>query len=504
MDVADLLELQAALQREGVVEAASDEEAALGVDKAAGEVFDLLTVRQTGLDDLSGPQQLGSQALGLGLAQTALGVGQTEREEVEGAQLHHIGLGRRHSDLRAGIGVEDVVRCAGDGAAHHIDDGQHRDAPALGEAESRQRITGLTRLADDDDEVLGVEDRVTVAELTGDVHLGMDAGQPLDGGLAHHTGVHGRAAGYEVDVPDLPQPLVGQLRETEVGHTVLHTGADGGGDGGGLLVDLLEHEVGIAALLRSLLVPAGGQHFPLHRLAKGIIEPDAVGLDHRHVALLEDVGGHEVLALAPAHDEGAFLLDGVDGVRLGPEQHAQRIAAAHHPQRLPQSRQRACLGLGAAEIVDEPDQHLGVRLALKGDALGHQVGLQGAVILDDAIVDDAHTGGGVGMAVHIAGFAVGGPAGVSDAAEALGQALCLQLAAEHFQPSLALDDVDAALQRQRNACGVIPTIFQLFQPVQQHFLRTALSRITYDATHTKHLHADSPARTRTAAVSLLR
>ena len=108
------------------------------------------------------------------------------------------------------------------------------------------------------------------------------------------------------------------------------------------------------------------------------------------------------------------------------------------------------------------------------------------------------------MAVDVAGFAVGGPAGVSDAAEALGQALCLQLAAEHFQPSLALDNVDAALQRQRNACGVIPTIFQLFQPVQQHFLRTTLSRITYDATHTKHLHADSPARTRTAAVSLLR
>jgi len=52
VDVADLLELQAALQREGVVEAASDEEAALGVDKAAGEVFDLLTVCQTGLDDL--------------------------------------------------------------------------------------------------------------------------------------------------------------------------------------------------------------------------------------------------------------------------------------------------------------------------------------------------------------------------------------------------------------------------------------------------------------------
>ena len=108
------------------------------------------------------------------------------------------------------------------------------------------------------------------------------------------------------------------------------------------------------------------------------------------------------------------------------------------------------------------------------------------------------------MAVDVAGLAMGGPAGVSDAAEALGQIFCLQLAAEHFQPPLALDDVDAAFQRQRDAGGVIAAVFQLFQTVQQHFLGAALTRITYDATHTKHLHADSPARTHTAAVSLLR
>ena len=264
-------------------------------------------------------------------------------------------------------------------------------------------------------------------------------------------------------------------------------------------MDLFQHEVGVAALLSGFFVPIGGQHFPLHRLAEGVVEPDAVGLDHRHVALLEDavaagvleqgrnIGGHEVLALAPAHDEGALLLDSVDGVRLFPEQHAQRIAAPHHRQRLPQGCQRALLGLGAAEVVDELDQHFGVRLALKGDALGH----------------DAHARGGVGMAVDVAGLAVGGPAGVSDAAEALGQVFCLQLAAEHFQPPLALDDVDAAFQRQRDAGGVIAAVFQLFQTVQQHFLGAALTRITYDATHTKHLHADSTARTHTAAVSLL-
>ena len=77
-------------------------------------------------------------------------------------------------------------------------------------------------------------------------------------------------------------------------------------------MDLFQHEVGVAALLSGFFVPVGGQHFPLHRLAEGVVEPDAVGLDHRHVPLFEDavaagvleqgrnIGGHEVLALAPS------------------------------------------------------------------------------------------------------------------------------------------------------------------------------------------------------------
>ena len=48
VDIADLLQLEAALQREGVIESAPDKEAALGVDKAAGEVLDLLAVMPAG------------------------------------------------------------------------------------------------------------------------------------------------------------------------------------------------------------------------------------------------------------------------------------------------------------------------------------------------------------------------------------------------------------------------------------------------------------------------
>ena len=40
-----------------------------------------------------------------------------------------------------------------------------------------------------------------------------------------------------------------------------------------------------------------------------------------------------------------------------------------------------------------------------------------------------------------------------------------------------------------------PRYSSFLQTIQQHILCAALSSITYDAAHTKHLHTDSPART---------
>ena len=70
VDIADFLQLQAALQRERIVEPAADEEAALRVDETAGQILDLLTIGQAGLDDLPGPEQLCRQAADLGIGLT--------------------------------------------------------------------------------------------------------------------------------------------------------------------------------------------------------------------------------------------------------------------------------------------------------------------------------------------------------------------------------------------------------------------------------------------------
>ena len=302
--------------------------------------------------------------------------------------------------------------------------------------------------------------------------------------------------------PDAAEPLIRQLRDAQVGHAILHAGADRRRDGRGLLIDLLEHEVGVAALFGRFLIPVRGQALALHGLPKGVVEPDALGRHDSQVAFFQhavipgvleqgrDIRGHKVFALAPAHDEGALFFHGEDGVREILEQHGQRIAAPHHAQRLVQGLQR----LAMVAAVNEFDQYLGVRLTLKRVPPGGQPLLESTVIFNDAIVDDAHPRGRVRVAVHIAGFPVGRPPGVPDAAGALREGLYGQFLAQGIQPALALDNADAALLGQCHTRRIIPAVLQFLQTIQQHILCAALSNITYDAAHTKHLHTDSPAQ----------
>ena len=123
-------------------------------------------------------------------------------------------------------------------------------------------------------------------------------------------------------------------------------------------------------------------------------------------------------------------------------------------------------------------------------ALCSQPLLEQPVIFNDAVVHDAHTRRGMRMAVHIAGLAMGSPPGVADAAEALCQLLRCQLFPQGCEPPLAFYYADPSVQRKRHTGGIISAILQLFQPIQQHILCIALTDITNDAAHTKHLHTD--------------
>ena len=106
------------------------------------------------------------------------------------------------------------------------------------------------------------------------------------------------------------------------------------------------------------------------------------------------------------------------------------------------------------------------------------------------------------MAVHVAGLAVGRPAGMTDATAALGQRQLFQLTAQGGKPPLAFDHADTVPLGKCHTGRIVPAVLQLFQAVQQHLLGAAHANITYNATHTKYLQTDCGAPKCAAAQSV--
>ena len=128
--------------------------------------------------------------------------------------------------------------------------------------------------------------------------------------------------------------------------------------------------------------------------------------------------------------------------------------------------------------------HLGVRLADKAAALSFQMGAQGLMVFDNAVMHDGnlalHISMGMGVAVR--GFAVGGPAGVADT-QASRQRMRLSQRFQRRNASRAFAYANAAVSQHGDACAVVSPVFQSPQPVQQNGLRILRANITYDSAH---------------------
>ena len=72
-------------------------------------------------------------------------------------------------------------------------------------AERGQRVGRLTRLRDDDDERVRIDDEVAIAVLGAVIDLDRQAGEPLDEEFAHQRRVPRRAARDERDLVDAAQ-----------------------------------------------------------------------------------------------------------------------------------------------------------------------------------------------------------------------------------------------------------------------------------------------------------
>ena len=119
--------------------------------------------------------------------------------------------------------------------------------------------------------------------------------------------------------------------------------------------------------------------------------------------------------------------------------------------------------------VQQVDDDLGVGLALELEALFLELFPQRGVVLDDAVMYDgklvivAH----MGMGVHIGGFPVGGPSGMADAGRAGHGCAPLDIRVQIFNHADGFFHMDAILPQHGDAGGVVSSIFQFLQSIQQ-------------------------------------
>ena len=119
-------------------------------------------------------------------------------------------------------------------------------------------------------------------------------------------------------------------------------------------------------------------------------------------------------------------------------------------------------------IGDEVDECLGIGFRRERIALADEELLHAGVVLDDPVVDDrkpavaAHMRMGVG----VGDAAVGGPAGVADPGGAAQMVLGGHLG-EAIDPPDLLDHFKGVVVFDRQAGGIITTVFETFQPLEE-------------------------------------
>ena len=206
----------------------------------------------------------------------------------------------------------------------------------------------------------------------------------------------GRAAGGDDYLVDIAQLLIGEAEALKLDAPVADARVDGGLYGAGLLHDLLEHEVLIAALFRGLGIPqdAGGAF--VYLAAGAVVDAYLIRRDGGKLPLVKiddcarmadergDVGGEEVLVRADAEDERAAVLHGHKLAGVIVTDDADGVGAFKPGDGLHDGALEVAVIVHLQEIHND----LGVGLALEHVAMGAKLLTKLGIVFDYAVVHD--------------------------------------------------------------------------------------------------------------------
>ena len=326
-----------------------------------------------------------------------------------------------------------------------------------------------------------------------------DLGPRLGDGSRDKAHVVARATRDDVDAVD-GGGLLG--RHVQLVHADAVVGQSAGQqalEGLGLLGDLLGHEVGVAAQRGRRGVPVDLELCRARdeRAVRGHDLHRAVGRQARKLAVLElddlrglagergDVGGG-VGAVARLRDDQRRAATGHDDLAGGVgRDDGERPGAAEPAARDADGLEQVTLGGTRERVLDQMSDDLGVGVGGELVAGGKKLLAKGAVVLDDAVVDDGNAPGAVQvrMGVPVGRRAVGRPARVGDAARAdqVGRRATLR---QGRHAPRALDAVQAAIGREHlDAGGVIAAVLEGGKALEQEGRGLSRSGISDDSAH---------------------
>ena len=265
-----------------------------------------------------------------------------------------------------------------------------------------------------------------------------------------------------------------------------------------LLVDLLEHKVGITALFGHVQIPVDMGDLGLNHVADlvGILDARRRELgkltvfEHHDIAGGIDkrnhVGGNVGTGLAHTDHNRGVLAGNGNHARLVGTHGGQAIGAHHVGAGLAHgSYQVVRLGIG---LFDQMREDFGIGLALKVMSAALQLLAQLGEVLDDAVVDDGDTtvATGVGMGVGNRRLSVGGPAGVANAAGSIAVDVG-ELALKARDLAHTADDIEmcrgALAHLERDTRGVIAAIFHTLKARDQDVLCNIRAGVADNSAH---------------------
>ena len=433
------------------------------------------------------------------LVDRTLDAGDHQRQHREYRYLSREGFGRSHADLRPYVDVSAGIGSPGDRRADHVADAIDERTVLLGQLDSGQRVGRFARLRYGDHDVVGINHRIAVTELRSVFHFDRNAAEILDQVLPDERCVPRGAASHEDDAPGVEKPLsvVHDARQDHVVRLGVDPAPNAVHDGLGLLEDLLEHEVRIAALFE-----LGDAELQLLDVDLALLVVERYDLQrvvaiHDHYLAVIDIDDlvrifhdrrrvrcQEKLLVADTDDHRAAAACRDDLILVALLHYGDSVCADHLLQCLLDGLQQRAV-VRRTDVFDQIDQYLRVSVALECVTVFDQRLFQHPVIFDDTIVDQGDIAriGVVGMGVDVVRFAVCRPTGVGDAdrsVQILGFDEMFQigdfaLAFEHVQNSFPID--------QCESCAVVTAIFQAVKSFYQNGVSLPFTHVTYNSTH---------------------